>query len=245
MKFAPCLLSVLLALVVGPACLARPGQPGVGPVGMARPMTADELIRILKQVPPGTPVELESTSKTQTASGQGAGISTTAQDVAQQFNGSAPQTSLNGVGNAGGGDAESRVKAHGDGGTNPFRSLYFYAGLACIAVAAFKVYRRDALGAAPVAAAGGGFILAACFPELAEVLVVIAVGLKLAGYVHASESIAGTRTGEGLRAALEALSTLPAAGQQAFDAWLEKHGTPRDRDVIRAARNMDDLHARA
>lgn len=144
--------------------------------------TNDEVIKYLQSLPKGTPVQIETSTTTNQASGQGASAQATGDKLDQKIDSSAPTVVLPGVAANGG---STNASQHSEvSGTMWYRVLLIIAGIGCLLGAAWKALKTvppewdTAIG---LAAAGGVLIACGLFPWLLYLLV---LGVILAGLSH-------------------------------------------------------------
>lgn len=144
--------------------------------------TNDEVVKYLRSLPPGTPVEIQTSTTEQKADGQGASGQSTGDKANQTIDSTAPHVAVPGV-IANGGDTHAKQEAQVSGELW-YRILLLVAGLGCLGGAAWKALKTvppeldTAIG---LAVAGGVLILCALFPFLLYLLVIAVV---LAGVSH-------------------------------------------------------------
>lgn len=196
--------------------------------------TADDVIARLKNLPPGTRIELV----TETATGTGAGVDTTAKEIANSVNTQAPNVSLSGA-TADGGGLVSELVAKSIGGQKAIQVAVGLAGVVCLLMAGWCVYARWGLPRAPIVAGAAGLVLLA----VAFYPILLVWGLLLAlvagGAAYLMSERGETRNKEALRAVIAGIQTAPAFVADPVKAEIAKAADETDRAVIRKLRRAD------
>lgn len=242
----------LLLLALLTALLLTPTTPSA----RAQTITPQqqETIRQLLNLPPGSKVEFETSRTVDEGQGTGAGVTTSADEIASSFSGSAPTVTLPGKGSATGGDAISDVTAKA---ANLMGNPLLWVGILLIVGAGVALYLRLPQRVAWIAGlTGAAFVAAALFPGLMLFIIGGAV-IAIAGpYVYrewkakqtegakASSDASSTKYREGLRAVVGGVSELKKAMPDAYakvKELIEAQADPGDFETIDEIKAADRL----
>lgn len=205
--------------------------------------TNDEVIKYLRSLPPGTPVEIQTSTTEQRADGQGASGTSTGDKATQTIDSTAPTVALPGVAASGG-------ATHADQTAEVIHTLWFriligVIGLLIAAAGALGLYLGHALRAgAGTIAIGLGLTAAALFPDFA-LFVLLGVAVYGAVSLWTTGDLA-SKFHEALRAVAAGVSDFAdASGAPAASSLLNaisNHADSTDKTVIKAIRKADDLN---
>ena len=204
--------------------------------------TNDDVIKYLRSLPPGTPVEIQTSTTEQRADGQGASGTSTGDKATQTIDSTAPTVALPGVAASGGAthaDQTAEV-TH----TLWFRILIGIIGLLIAAAGALGLYLGHALRAgAGTIAIGLGLAAAALWPDFA-LFVLLGVAVYGAISLWTTGDLA-TKVKEALRAVAAGVSDFSGTNTPAAEKLLEdiaKHASATDKATIKAIRKADELN---
>lgn len=201
----------------------------------------EELVRQTLGLPPGTEIEFVHT-KTNDAGelhteshGVGAGVSTSADDIAQKFSGSPPSV---GVTTATGGDSNTELKAHS---TSSLGNPLLWGGILCIVLAGVVFYRKGPSRAMLVLLAVGAlFIASAFFPGL--MLFLLAGSALLIGIPYVMAEDKANRTTEALRAVVGGVGkTKGTPAYEQVKKEIAAQADPTDVQVIDEIKRKDNV----
>lgn len=236
MMLIPARLRLIAAITV--SALAALGWAAVADAQQ----TNDEVIKYLRSLPPGTPVEIQTSTTEQKADGQGASGQSTGDKANQTIDSTAPHVALPGV-IANGGDTHAKQEASIEHALW-FRILVGVVGLLIAAAGALGLYLGHALRAgAGTIAIGIGLAAAALWVDFA-----LFVLLGVAGYGAVSLWTTGTLAAkfkEALRAVAAGVSDFADADAAAAAKLREEiasHASEADKTTIKAVRTADNLN---
>lgn len=232
MRLAP--LSAVLSLALLAGC-----ERGVGsaPPAPAPPVSSVTVNGVPIHAPAGSAIEYRHTTDgglsidRREASGQGAGLSTNAPEVAGEFNATAPGSSLDGA-TASGGATAWDIDLGGAQG-----SALLWIGAALLLIAGVCLYLRLTRAALIVGGVGGALIVAGLYPGVALFVGVGGAGVLLAVYLWAERSGQGYR--EAVRALVAGVEELPNGDRQFVKGKVDAHADERDRATIRKVKRGD------
>lgn len=204
--------------------------------------TNDEVIKYLKSLPPGTPVEIQTSTTEQTADGQGASGQSTGDKATQTIDSGAPTVALPGV--AANGGATHATQTAEVTHALWFRIIVGAIGLLIAAAGALGLYFGHALRAgAGTIAIGLGLAAAALWPDFA-LFVLLGVAIYGAVSLWTTGDLAA-KFKEALRAVAAGVSDFSATNTPAASGLLTaigNHADATDKTVIKAIRKADDLN---
>lgn len=173
MMLIPARLKLILGLSVSVLALLAP--PGIGRAHGQ--MSPEDAIKLIKSLPPGTPVEIQQSSSTEKATADGPSGTAVGDQAKLGIDGSAPKSETSKTKSEGG-----SVKATAEAEIT--HTVWWQIGLGllslcCFGAGAFFLWRTppQVKDAAYCAAAGVGFAIAAIWPVFALfVLLAVAIG---------------------------------------------------------------------
>lgn len=225
-------LSFIIVLLACTLCRAQ--QPSKVELD---PATKDTIKQLLN-IPPGQDIEFIHEQRRETAAGKGAGVDTSANEIAQTFNGSAPVVGLSGGGKAQGGDSDSTLKAKG-AMPKYEQWLLIGGGLLFIVGAAVCAYLKLSRAAIICGSFGAALIVAGLYPLITVLL--IGGAALIVGGVYIYSEYSGRSSGEALRAVAAGVANAPAQAAAAVKAEISKQADDRDKRVIKAIKIKDGL----
>lgn len=233
---------VLLASLFAWSSTAQAASPATSPASIAIP---PEMVDLIRRTPPNVDQTFEFEIDHKEATGRGAGLTTTADDVAGKFKSSAPQADLgpDGPGSSGS-DTEASWKL---GSSSTFKSPLLWVGILCLLAAGAAAYFRSLRGCLVCGVLGFVLIAAAAFPQLSALLAAIGIAGAVAVYIYAEKNAVSFR--EASRAMLAGISDLSDPTHPASDPGaaaklktaINSHAVHTDQATMATIRNADNL----
>lgn len=208
----------------------------------AQQQTPEEVLRYINSLPPGTPIEIEHSTTTQKAAGQGASAQATGDKLDQKIDSDAPAVTLPGVTSTGGSTSASTLAAIYSNFW--LRLIVGLLGAAIAGLGVWGIYRGQPLKST-TGLIGTGLALgaSAIFIDFALILL-SAIGLYNAGslFLTGEHVVKTAETALRFKEALRAVAVgVSKKGTPDLLAEISSHASDEDKATIKEIKREDDL----